>query len=360
MKYQIKILGTPWRLDELESVMKDYPSFVFLSKEDELDTSYPYLCLYYGNSETDANIEREYEDLLNYYLRKRTIQPVGREAADFKTKFPSMLKSLNGFFLDDTVYTLQSLKNLLLSYFGILEGTRKVFISYHRDETEELAHKLFDLLVRKKYHPFLDAYSIESGVDFQEYLRHELMSSDIVVLLDTPGFNSSDYCMEEFNISNAENIPILDVRFKIDPKKNHHRFCDYIETGLSSEDGNKDQELPCKIMELMEQSRAKAFCIKRKFILDELKFRCEQFGLDIIEQGGFLRCDTTHECFYPLTHIPSSENLYRVKKTIEKTPLFTTYAKQVLYNGNYCRPDINAQLSWWNEYLPVKIYNITK
>lgn len=72
------------------------------------------------------------------------------------------------------------------------------------------------------------------------------------------------------------------------------------------------------------------------------------------------RCDTTHECFYPLTYIPTAKAVFDVEQKLRKTPLFSTYTKQVLYNGNYCRPDIEKHIEWLNNNLSIKMYNITK
>ena len=360
MKYQIVPMGTPWNIDSLKTALQDFHNIIFLSDINDVETKDPVLYLYYGSSVLDATINEDIENRLRKFISQRSIQPIAKKPEGFKTNFPQLLKSLNGFFLGETDFDIQALKNLILSYFGILEGNKKVFISYHREDLEGLAHNLFDQLIKKKYIPFLDSYSLEEGVDFQEYLRHELVDSDIIILLDTPGFNSSPYCMEEFNIANAENIPVLDIRFNIDERKNLHRFCDYKDFGLTLEQANSDGDLPNEIITLMERSRANAFCIKRKFVLDEFNKRCNDFGLSIIEQGGFLRCDATHECFYPLTNIPDARKVFDIELLFKKTPLFSTYTKQVLYNGNYCRPDIEKHLEWLNNNLPIKVYNVTK
>lgn len=219
MKYQVIPLGTPWRIDDLKNALQDFPDIHIMDIND-VEKYNPVLYLYYGHSKNDAEItDKDLEEKLEKIISQKSIQPIAIYPDDFKKNFPSPLKSLNGFFLDETEFSIQALKNLILSYFGILEGNRKVFISYRRDDLEKLAQNLFDQLIKKKYIPFLDSYSLEAGVDFQEYLRHELVDSDIIILLDTPGFNSSPYCMEEFNIANAENIPVLDIRFNIDEKR---------------------------------------------------------------------------------------------------------------------------------------------
>ena len=360
MKYQVIPLGTPWRIDDLRNVLLDFPDIHIININD-VEKYNPVLYLYYGYSTNDAVIsDKNLEDRLKQIISQKSIQPIATQPGDFKTNIPKPLKPLNGFFLDETDFSIQALKNLILSYFGILEGNRKVFISYHRDDLEKLAQNLFDRLIKKKYIPFLDSYSLKAGVDFQEYLRHELVDSDIIILLDTPGFNSSPYCMEEFNIANAENIPVLDIRFSIDEKKNMHQFCDYKDYQLTLEQANSDDKLPEEIILLMERSRANAFCIKRKFVLDEFNKRCSDLGLHIVEQGDFLLSDATHECFYPTTHIPDARKVFDIDQRFKKTPLFSTYTKQVLYNVNYCRPDIEKHLEWLNNNLPIKVYNVTK
>lgn len=355
MKYQIKPLGTLWRIDDLKATLEPYPDITIC---DEVDDKYPFLYLYYGYTLDDSNFG-DYQ-FLKKLISKRDILPIAHTHDDFKTNFPDGLSDLNGFFLDDTTLSLSALHNYIFSYFGIISGNRKVFISYRRSETEVLAQTLYDKLIKLKYHPFLDSYSIESGVDFQERLRHELVDSDIVVLLDTPDFNNSDYCMEEFNIANSEQIPVIDIRINVNPKENTHRFCDYIEVDGDMQTITGDSAFADRIIDLMERSRAKAYCIKRKFVIAEFEKRCKEFNLDIVEQGGFMRCDTTKECFFPFTNIPNASDLYELTVKMSKIPIFTTYAKHVLYNGNYCTPDYQKQLDWYNDNLPVKTFNINK
>lgn len=360
MTYQILFLGTPWNEKGIKYMLQNIPD-VTMVKKNELDMKNPLLILYFGNSDADAVLEDDDKSLIEYAVRHRMIQPITKVAEDFKTMIPNEIKSINGFFMkEDGVTDIVRLNNLIASYFGMLDSNKKVFISYCRDDIEPLAQQLFDELIKRKYHPFLDSYSIEAGVDFQEYLLHELVDSEIIILLDTPNFNSRPYCMEEFNIANQEKIPVLDIRFKIDPKTNQHRFCDFWETDLSCEEAVKDNSLVGKILLRMESCRARAFHFKRQYILEEFNAQCQKFNQTVSEQGGFLRCDQTHECFYPLTRIPSSADIHKVYEIFGTTPFFSSYTKQILYNGNYCRPDVQKKLQWLNEHLPIHTYNITK
>lgn len=360
MNFQVVLLGTPWNEREVTQHLESL-SDLNIVKMGELDMKKPFLGLYFGKTSADSNLSEEMEKSMGVLLKHHAVLPVAMNPDDFKTKFPEELKALNGFFLKkNEKESFLRLKNYVASYFGLLDNNRKVFISYRRTELELLAHKLYDKLVKKKYQPFLDSYSIVEGVDFQEYLRHELVDSEIVILLDSPDFNSSDYCMEEFNVANRERIPVLDIRFQVDPRKNLHRFCDYLETGMSCKEANADSVLVDEIIGLMEQCRIKAYQFKRQYVLDEFANACQEYGMAIVNQGKFLRCDATHECFYPLTKIPSCIDFYNLQVMFDKIPLFSTYTKKILYNGNYCRPGIESYLQWLNTQLPIKSYNITQ
>lgn len=358
MKHQVVLLGTPWNIDEVLRSIGMLPNVQIVQPE-EIEKTYPLFCLYFGQTESDAMVSKKYEHLLAISVSKRIVQPVVLEPEDCKNKIPNKLKGINVFFLGyNDPSSMIRLKNLVATFFGLINANKKVFISYRRTELELLAQKLYMELIKRKYNPFLDSFSIEEGVDFQEHLHHELIDSDIIILLDSPNFNSSEYCMEEFNIANQERIPVLDIRFNIDQKKNNHRFCDFYETGMNCDDANKDNSLVECIVEKMECNRFRAYHIKRQFVLDAFNVNCSRYGITPVEQGGFLRCDTTHECFIPLTHIPTTKDLFDTYIMFKSVPLFSTYSKQILYNGSYCRPDVQSHLSWLDANLPIKTFNI--
>ena len=360
MKYQIQLLGTPWNVNELAQVIQVFHDVEIVDSE-HIDSKLPLLCLYFGSDVEDATPSEEDKMLVREYVSRRMILPIAQCPDDFKTNFPEELKQLNGFFLKkDDIESLLRIKNYVAAYFGLLEGNKKVFISYCRKDTEPLAHKLHSELIKRKYNPFLDSYSIEEGVDFQDYLRHELVDSEVVILLDSPDFNSREYCMEEFNIANQERIPVVDIRFNVNPKTNLHRFCCYWETGLDCNEANYDSDLVGKIIELMESVRVAAYKFKRDYVLDEFYALCRKYELPVVEYGSFIRCDTTHECFYPMTNIPTATDIYKVNSLFSKIPMFSTYTKKILYNGSYCREDITSYLSWLDSKLPIHTFNITR
>ena len=50
------------------------------------------------------------------------------------------------------------------------------------------------------------------GVDFQEYLRHELSDSSVFVFLNTPNYPMSQFTMEELTVCSKLQMGILEIK----------------------------------------------------------------------------------------------------------------------------------------------------
>ena len=355
MIYQIVTLGTPFYKKELIEVCKAYAEIKF-KRVGDVDKDYPVLYLYYGKTAGSSRYQGTLD--LAELARQKQILPIAPSAPEFNQNIPKIIRNLNGFFLNDE-RAVHALKNYILAFFGIVNTNRKVFISYRRMDSEELAHQLFDALTKLKYHPFLDSYSIQPGVDFQDYLRHELNDTELIVVLNTEHFDESEFTKEEVNIANELRIPILEVKFDPCVKMDILAMSQVINTGEQiSATKNFGDAFINKITLAIEQMRAQSYLFKRKNVITSLNKQFSTFGLVLQEAGGFLRSDVTREIYYPLTHIPQSTDLFRTEEFFESMPLFSTYTKKVIYNGSYCRDDIKRHLRWLNQHLPVKLFSI--
>lgn len=90
---------------------------------------------------------------------------------------------------------------------------RRIFISYKRSESARAAVQLHQLLTRLGYVTFLDDVSIDRGVRFQHELKWWLSDADAVLMLLTPGFPNSRWCMEEVNFARASSVGLLVVEW---------------------------------------------------------------------------------------------------------------------------------------------------
>ena len=355
MIYQVVTLGTPFFKTEMVEACKAYPEIKF-KRVGDVDRDYPVLYLYYGKTASSSRYQGNLD--LSELARQKRILPIVPSAPDFNQNIPKSIRNLNGFFLKDE-RSVQTLRNYILAFFGIVNTNRKVFISYRRVDSEELSHQLFDALTKLKYHPFLDSYSIQPGVDFQEYLRHELNDTELIVVLNTEHFNESEFTKEEVNIANELRIPILEVKFNPSVRMDILAMAQVIDTGETiSENKHFGEAFINRITLVIEQMRAQSYLYKRKNVITSLNKQFNAFGLALQEAGGFLRSDVTREIYYPLTHIPQSTDLFQTEEFFNGLPLFTTYTKKVIYNGSYCRDDIKRHLNWLNQHLPIKLFSI--
>jgi hypothetical protein len=133
-------------------------------------------------------------------------------ALDRFTEFvPADLRPINGMALRPEDPGLERIASVLLEGLGLLRKSRRLFISYRRVETQGIAIQLYEQLDANGFDVFLDSHSIRPGEPFQEVLWHRLADTDVVVLLDSPGFLSSRWTEEELARANSTNLQILQL-----------------------------------------------------------------------------------------------------------------------------------------------------
>jgi hypothetical protein len=106
---------------------------------------------------------------------------------------------------------LNRLSSVLLEGLGLLRRSRRLFISYRRIETQGIAIQLYEQLDSGGFDVFLDSHSIRPGEPFQEVLWHRLADTDVVVLLDSPGFLGSRWTEQELARANSTNLQTLQL-----------------------------------------------------------------------------------------------------------------------------------------------------
>jgi hypothetical protein len=93
----------------------------------------------------------------------------------------------------------------------VTSSSSRVFISYRRTDTLELAFQLYDELDHKGFEVFLDRYSIPSGYNFQRRLNQELMDKSMVVLLESKNIQQSDWTRHEISFAIRNRLGLLTV-----------------------------------------------------------------------------------------------------------------------------------------------------
>lgn len=200
VKVKIKELGLP------ESILKIIQAN---DVEKEYEGNQPAFALYFGTQKGN----HKHLEISTKLLKDGTmILPIyfgEDEEGAFLNEIPNVLANQNGikFRIDE----IDRIANIILEAFELLRNTRKIFISYKRNESTSVAIQLFEALESFGYDVFLDTHSILKGEPFQDELWHRMTDCDVIVLLNTPEFLESHWCKEEFAEAGAKQIGIVQL-----------------------------------------------------------------------------------------------------------------------------------------------------
>ena len=340
--YQLINLGSPQWLVCPEDLKNYGIDFV---NENALDDKYPYLYLYWGWSESDCHYQGSTN--LKKLADNVSALPIVNDPAEFNQVIPKDLHSINAF--DFGKNGAEGLKNYILKFFGIINQTKKIFISYRRTETSAVAHQLFDVLQQKGYYPFLDCVSIETGVPFQEYLRNELADADVFVYLNSPDYKNSQYTLEEKDCAQKMNMGIVQVLLYGQKKDESfiNAACIDVRGPDKKNDNIYDGWINAIVLEI-EKRRAEFFRYRRKVLIDSYRRKNPNVTVAGMQNDLLINANKAEVASLCL-HIPKSQDLQMADETLNG--LNNKYKKILLYDKQFCRRDISDHLNWLNQNL---------
>jgi len=147
---------------------------------------------------------------LNALLRSGVpILPVASSGGRIHAEVPTQLRALNCLTWAD--HGFQRISTALLECVGLLPRQRRVFVSYRRDDARQAALQLFNAFSSRLFDVFLDTHGIAPAEDFQAVLWHRLCDSDVLVMLDTPGYFDSRWTSAEYGRALAKGISVLRI-----------------------------------------------------------------------------------------------------------------------------------------------------
>jgi hypothetical protein len=165
------------------------------------DPKAPAVAVYFG-SEVPA------DDAVRACLRRLlvnsiTVVPVVDDLGRFPHLVPQELHSINGLAFNTAAPNYEAIAGRLLEALSLLRETRRLFISYKRSESQQVAIELYEELDAKGFDVFLDTVSIRPGDEFQKVLAHRLADVEVIVLPHTRDFVGSRWTIEEFTQATA-------------------------------------------------------------------------------------------------------------------------------------------------------------
>lgn len=371
-KYQIIFIGTlNVATEEIEHLLFKEIEALKLPKEfykiilnSEIDTEYkenqPAYVLYFGD------INGNYKDV-NYAKRLlldgNAVLPIFYES--FENEIPKILENQNGLKYDFT----KKIKavNLILESFGKLRNTRKVFVSYKRDESTSVAIQLYEALEKNNFDVFLDTHSIKQGEPFQDELWHRMADCDVIVLLNTPGFLESRWCKEEIAEASAKQIGIIQLIWPYHKLSSSSEFCfptqlketDFEENVFHDKDKSKLKKgFIDELMMKVESARARNLAARQDNLILEFTNLANKYGKKVSLQperfisenlGGNKR-----RIFIPLVGIPQSIDCNQTDELRKEIIDYEVESIHLLYDDVRIREKWLKHLEWLNDYLDVK------
>lgn len=384
-KYQLLILGTdvPQKnkiLSTLIQNLKDLglpENIIKIIEADKISNDYlgnqPAFALYFG----DISGAHKHLDILDKQLKDGTmILPIffgNQEEEAFSKEIPCILANQNGWQYKDT--ELNRVSNIILESFELLRNTRKIFISYRRNESTSVAIQLYEALEAYNYDVFLDTHSIGKGEPFQDELWHRMTDCDVIVLLNTPKFLESHWCKEEFAEAGTKLIGIVQLvwpnhNIKSIDSGSHISFpiqlqdSDFVDNIYNNKDRSKLVEVIVeKIIQKVESVRARNLASRQDNLITDFRNIAKECGRDVtVQPEKFMTEDLPsgrRNVYIPTIGIPQSTSCQsaEIKKEMYK---HNDVSIRLIYDDLRIRDKWLQHLDWLNDNFKKDILTLKK
>jgi hypothetical protein len=299
------------------------------------------------------------------------VVPVVRDLSRFHEFVFDELRGINGMEFENDDPKLEKVAAVLLEGLNLVRKSRRLFVSYRRSETQGVAIQLYEALDQNGFDVFLDSLSIRPGEPFQEVLWHRLADTDVIVLLDSPGFMSSRWTTEELANANSTNIQILQLVWpnnKLEAAAAFSRAIRLQDSDFHSATLGPDARLKDAVAQRMaveaESLRARALAARYASLVEEFCVEARQFGLKPhIQPERFITVELKSGKFVaavPTVGLPDAVRYQEIEDEIRKHQEQHTEIV-LLYDERGIREKWLGHLAWLDSYkLKVRSIQITQ
>ena len=369
-KYQLIILGNHHVYSQqIQNLFFENVASLKLSKDafriinqENFDINYkqnqPAFCIFFGDNNGSYGDIKFLDKLI---FDAVPILPV--YFSDFHIETPRLLKHYNGVRYNRT--NQNKIINLVLESFGKLRQSRKVFISYKREDASSVAIQLYETLESNNFDVFLDTYSIRAGELFQEELWHRMTDSDVIVMLNTKNFMKSHWCKEEFAEANAKQIGIVQVVWPQQRIENTAAISTpiYLKGNdfLSPNDNNLNSPklndiIRNRIVEEVESMRARNLAARQDNLITEFTSLAKSKTM-VLQPERYLTEDLTNgkrRIFVPAIGVPQSQDCNRYDELRQRVEDFEIDSIYLIYDDLRIREKWLNHLDWLNKHLEIQ------
>lgn len=370
-KYQLIILGTikPLvesiistfyeKIEELK-LQKEFYEIYFKDNLNSYKGNQPAFVLYFGNE--NGNFE-DLDDIQILLNEGNIVLPIFFNS--FGKEIPKILSNQNG--LKYTDNNKDKIVDLILESFGKLRSTRKIFVSYKRDESTSVAIQLYEALEKNNFDVFLDTHSIKQGEPFQDELWHRMTDCDVILLLNTPKFLESEWCEKEIAEASVKQIGIIQAVWPNHKLERMAEVCfpyqlldtNFVNGIYDNKDTSKlNDDTVNDLVNQVESIRARNLASRQDNLITEFLNSARKYGKKLtIQPERFITEEiegNKRRIFIPSVGIPQSfdcNTSSELKKEIKEYSVEEVY---LIYDDIRIREKWLKHLSYLNEYLDVK------
>ena len=329
------------------------------------DRRAPAMAVFFGSTAhaTDSPFLRE---LLDDSI---IIAPVVSSLKQVNSEIPPQLRHINA--MEIGAASIERLANLVLETFRLLRRQRKIFVSYKRTDAQAFADRLYDALDARGFDVFIDVRSVPPAVDFQSELWHRMSDSDVVVLIDTPGFRQSRWTTAELARANATNIQILHLLWPGQHEDGSSSFSHFMR--LSRGDfrwwipaGGKRvrKKTLVAICAEAERLRARAIAARYRYLVDNFCNAARDLGMNPVVQPeqwiALNNVDGARElAVVPAVGVPTSDRINEVFDEIA-APTKSMRDIWIVYDNRGVLDSWLTHLDWLDRHLPLRTVRMAK
>ncbi|MFS1498395.1 toll/interleukin-1 receptor domain-containing protein [Vibrio splendidus] len=316
----------------------------------ERNRSAAFTAIYFGGSPLV-----DIEAAQSIYDESVPIVPVVSRLELFSVHIPDFLQPTNGYCLNEQDPEMKELAALMMECVGLLRRQRRVFVSYRRTESRDVALQMYDVLTEKGFDVFLDTHDIRPGETFQDALWHKLCDSDVLIMLDTPTYFESRWTREEIGRARAKEIHVLRVVW---PNHIPNKMTDLSETiylnneDLENDSGPLTNRIIDEIALKVETIRSRSIAARYMSITGRLRAEVERIGASFEGVGAHRAIairliDDRKLWLYPVVGIPTAETLNDIAMKAHSNA--STEAPVLVYDDLGIRKAWSDHLQWLDQ-----------